>query len=285
MKISVIIPVFEEEEVIQELVQGCLALSSVSEVIVVDDGSGDLTGKKASDAGARVITHPYNMGNGAAVKTGLREAKGEIVVFMDGDGQHDPSLIPQLLEDINQHYMVVGSRKARDHSSLFRFSANSIYNLLARYVTKFKVQDLTSGFRAIRRKTALKFIYLLPNTFSYPATITLAFLRSGYSVKYISIPVYKRKGSPSKIRIFKDGSRFFIIILKITMLFSPLRIFLPFSIFLLSAGIGNYVYTYLRFHSFTNMSALLMTTSVLVFMLGLIAEQIAMLRMDRSENE
>jgi len=283
--ISIIIPVFNEEGNILGLIKGIRAnfIGKDYEIIVIDDGSTDETAKIAKDEGAGVIRHPYNIGNGAAIKTGIRNAKGEIIVLMDGDGQHDPSNIHNLLEYIDQYDMVVGARIKDSASSFSRRFANKIYNIFASYVTHFKIEDLTSGFRVVKREVALKFLYLLPNTFSYPTTLTLAFLKAGRSIKYVPIKTLKRRGK-SKIRPIHDGIRFLLIITKVTTLFSPFRIFLPVSGLLLWVGIGYYGYTYLAFHRFTNMSALLITTSILIFMLGLISEQIAQLRLDRTED-
>jgi len=255
------------------------------EVLVVDDASTDDTAKVAADAGARVVSHPYNLGNGAAVKSGIRAAEGNIVLMMDGDGQHRPEVIPEILENLEQFDLVVGARTSKSHAGVHRFAANTVYNWLASYVTKFRILDLTSGLRATKRATALRYLYLLPNTFSYPTTMTMAFLRSGLSLKYISIVALPRgKGSKSKIRLFSDGTRFFLIITKIATIFSPFRVFLPISAFLFLAGLGNYMFTFLTTHRFTNMSMLLFSTSVIIFMLGLVSEQISQLRMDRTES-
>lgn len=281
--ISIIIPVFNEEENISNLIRDIKAnFTSNYEILVIDDGSQDNTVKIAQELGVNIISHPYNIGNGAAIKTGIRNAKGEIVVLMDGDGQHNPADIPRLLEHIDKYDMVVGARTPDSHSSFSRRLANQIYNLFACYVTSFKIEDLTSGFRAIKREVALKFLYLLPNTFSYPATITLAFLKAGRSIKYVPIKIFPRKGK-SKIQPINDGIRFLLIITKIATVFSPFRVFLPASIFFFLLGFGYYGYTYFTFRRFTNMSALLITTSILIFMLGLISEQIAQIRLDRTE--
>jgi glycosyltransferase involved in cell wall biosynthesis len=281
--VSVVIPAYHEEDAIGKTVERILQILPEAEVIVVDDGSGDRTAEEAKRAGAYVWSHPYNIGNGAAVKTGIRMASRDKVVLMDGDGQHDPADLPRLLEAAEKYDMVVGARDPRTHANAFRRLANAAYNRLARYATKFPVKDLTSGYRVLDRETALRYLYLLPNTFSYPTTITLAFLRSGRSVCYVPIQAKKRKGK-SKIKPLKDGVRFFLIILKITTLFSPLRIFLPVSGSFFLMGVVNYAYTYWTAHRFTNMSALLFITSVLLFMLGLISEQITQLRYDRVEN-
>ncbi len=281
--VSVVIPAYHEEAAIAGTITRILNILPDAEVIVVDDGSRDSTAEEARKAGAYVWSHPYNMGNGAAVKTGIRMASRDKVVLMDGDGQHDPEDLPRLLEAARRYDMVVGARDPKTHANGFRRLANTAYNLLARYATKFPVKDLTSGYRVVDRDTVLRYLYLLPNTFSYPTTLTLAYLRSGRSVCYIPIRAQKRRGS-SKIKPLRDGTRFLLIILKITTLFSPLRIFLPISGSFFLLGLANYAYTYLTVHRFTNMSALLFITSVLLFMLGLISEQITQLRYDRVEN-
>ena len=249
-------------------------------MIVVDDGSTDGTGEIAGGKGARVIRHPYNIGNGAAVKSGIRTARGKWLVFMDGDGQHRPEDIPNLMAEAERYHMIVGARAKGSRLRFHRYIANLVYNAFASYVTHFKVMDLTSGFRVMRRRDALRFIDLLPNTFSYPSTMTLAFLRSGLTVRYVPIRTLYRSGE-SKIRLVTDGIRFLLIISKIATLFSPFRVFLPVSAFFFFTGIGYYLYTYLTEARFTNMSVFLLTTSVIIFMLGLVSEQIALLRMER----
>ncbi len=282
MKVSVVIPAYNEEAVIGETVRSIREMYPDFEVMVIDDGSTDGTALAARRAGAYVWSHPYNMGNGAAIKTGLRLVSGEKIVLMDGDGQHRPSDIDRLLRASESFDMVVGSRSKQGHASRARRFANMVYNGIARYATKFPIEDLTSGFRVVDRDTVVRYLYLLPNTFSYPTTLTMAYLRSGRTVHYVPIETRKRKGE-SKIRPLRDGSRFLLIILKITTLFSPLRIFLPVSLAFLFLGLSNYVYTYTTSGRFTNMSALLLTTAVMIFMMGLISEQITQLRYDRVE--
>jgi glycosyltransferase involved in cell wall biosynthesis len=210
----------------------------------------------------------------------MRAARGRLIVLMDGDGQHQPEDIPNLLAEAAKYHMVVGARAKGSKLRLHRYAANTIYNLLASYVTQFKVKDLTSGFRVLSRRDALRFIDLLPNTFSYPTTLTLAFLRSGLTLKYVPIQTLYRAGQ-SKISLVTDGVRFFLIIAKIATLFSPFRIFLPVSAFFFFTGFGYYLYTYITEHRFTNMGVFLLTTAVIVFMLGLVSEQIALLRMEQ----
>jgi glycosyltransferase involved in cell wall biosynthesis len=279
-KVSVIIPVFNEEQSVGKVVESVFdSLGEEVQVVVVDDGSTDGSAAAAREAGALVVQHPYNIGNGAAVKTGIRNSQGEVLVMMDADGQHRPEEIMELLRYIPAYDMVVGARGRGSQAGIHRSLANRIYNALATYVSSFKVPDLTSGFRAVKRECALRCIHLLPNGFSYPATITLALLKLGLSVKYVPINAPARKGK-SKISPARDGIRFFLIIIKIATLFSPLRIFLPVSIAFFILGLAYYIYTFLMYHRFTNMSVLLFITSVIIFMLGLVAEQVAQLRMD-----
>ena len=254
------------------------------EVLVVDDGSTDQTAAQAQAAGdqVQVIQHPYNLGNGAAIKTGIRHAQGDVLVLMDADGQHQPEDLLGLLEDCRRFDMVVGTRSRKDQAGWHRYVANSIYNQFASYVTGRQVGDLTSGFRAVKREVARRFIGLLPNGYSYPTTITLSLMRAGYSVSYMPIETQIRKGK-SKINPMRDGTKFLLVIMKICMLFAPLKIFLPVSLYLFLMGIGYYGYTFITQHRFTNMSMLLFTTSVMVFMMGLIAEQIAQIRFERTE--
>jgi glycosyltransferase involved in cell wall biosynthesis len=282
-QLSVLIPVFNEAENLGRLIGQIKGLElAATEIIVIDDGSIDDSADVAMAAGARVVRHPYNIGNGAAIKSGIRAAKGKLLLFMDGDGQHRPEDIATLLAESRTYNMVIGARAKGSKLRLHRYAANTFYNLLASYVTKFNVKDLTSGFRVLSRPDALRFIDLLPNTFSYPTTLTLAFLRSGLTVKYVPIQTLYRSGQ-SKISLISDGVRFLLIITKIATLFAPFRVFLPVSIFFCLSGITNYVYTYITEHRFTNMSVFLLTAAVIIFMLGLVSEQIALLRMERHQ--
>jgi glycosyltransferase involved in cell wall biosynthesis len=286
--VSVVIPAFNEAGIIQDTV-GRVTRAVADhrdvryEVIVVDDGSRDSTAEAARKAGARVISHPYNIGNGAAVKTGIRHARGDYVVCLDGDGQHRPEYIPIMVDRLDRYHMVVGARDRSGQASVGRAVANWIYNRFAAYITSFPIVDLTSGFRAMRADVVRRFLYLLPNTFSYPTTITLSLLRAGFSVHYLPMVTDARQGR-SKINPWEDGARFFMILVKIATLFAPLRIFLPLAAVIFSAGLGYYLYTFFTVHRFTNMGVLLMVLSFLMFSLGLISEQIAQLRFDRSED-
>jgi glycosyltransferase involved in cell wall biosynthesis len=284
-EISIIIPAYNEAQNIGDIVARIKVLYPNFEIIVINDGSTDDTGKVASDAGAIVYGHPYNIGNGAAIKSGIRIASGEILIFMDADGQHDPVEIEKLLEYFPEYEMVVGERPNGHQASRARAIGNWVYNRLASYVAKFPIKDLTSGFRAVKADIAHNFLYLLPNSYSYPTTLTLAVLRSGRSVKYVPINARKRKTGDSKINLFQDGIRFFLIITRICALYSPLRIFLPVSLFMSLLSLSYYCFTYFVWGRFTNMSALLFTTSILVFMMGLISEQISQMRFERSEGD
>jgi len=283
MKITVLLPAYNEEESIGGTIRKIKELYPDFEIMVVDDGSTDNTRQEALSAGANIWSHPYNIGNGAAIKKGLRYASGDWIVLMDADGQHDPADIAKLLENKDKYDMVVGARSKGSKTSLHRDLANSIYSSLASYVTKFKVEDLTSGFRLIKNDVVHKYIYLLPNTFSYPTTLTLAYLRSGLSVKYVPIQTKARKGK-SKIKLINDGMRFFLIITKIATLFSPFRIFLPVSLAFFMTGLLYYLFTYITTGRFTNMSALLLSSSIIIFMIGLVSEQISQMRYERVED-
>jgi glycosyltransferase involved in cell wall biosynthesis len=281
--VSVIIPAFNEAENLGGVLRRIAELYPDYEIIVVNDGSTDDTASVAKDCGAIVYSHPYNTGNGAAVKSGIRIASGDILVLMDGDGQHLPEDIEALVAPLPDYDMVVGARGKEHHASWSRALGNRVYNRFASYVAKFQVEDLTSGFRAIKADIARSLLYLLPNTYSYPTTITLGVLRSGRSVKYVAIRAEARKRGKSNIKLMRDGVRFFMIILKICALYSPLRIFLPVSAFLFCTGLFYYLYTYAVWGRFTNMSALLFTTSIIVFMMGLVSEQVCQMRFERSE--
>lgn len=283
MKISIILPAKNEAEGLARTLPAIAGVLPEAEVIVVDDGSTDETAAVARAAGARVLSSPYSMGNGAAIKRGARAASGEVLVFMDADGQHDPAHIPQLIEKLAEGYsMVVGARDASGQASFGRRLANGFYNRLASWMTGHRVMDLTSGFRAARAAQFREFIYMLPNGFSYPTTSTMAFFRSAYPIAYVPVPVDKRVGSGSHIRPLKDGIRFLLIIFKIATLYSPLKLFIPVALAFLLTGVGYYAYTFHMFGRFTNMSTLLLSASVIIFLIGLVSEQITSLVYSRS---
>ena len=275
--LSIILPARDEEAALLELLGVLRRLHPQAELLIVDDGSKDATAKMAVEGGARVVSHPYAMGNGAAVKSGARAASGQILVFIDADGQHNPADIARLLGKLEQGYdMVVGARTRGSQASLGRGFANGIYNLLASWMVGHRIRDLTSGFRAARAERFREFIHLLPNTFSYPTTSTMAFFRAGYAVAYVPIAALKRIGK-SHIRPLRDGVRFLLIIFKVATLYSPLKIFLPISVLFFVLGLAWYIYTFTATHHFTVMSALLFITSVIVFLIGLVSEQITTL--------
>lgn len=273
-KISVILPARNEAGSLRVLLPQILQLQQIDEVIVVNDASTDDTIEICQQYQVTVVDHVYQKGNGAAIKSGARKANGDILVFMDADSQHQVNDIPRLLEKIDAGFdMVVGARSAESQASFSRLCANSFYNWFATFMVGQKVDDLTSGFRAVKADIFKQFLYLLPNGFSYPSTITMAFFCSSYSVGYLQIKAMPRLGK-SHIKPFKDGVRFLLILFKISTLYSPLKVFLPISLFSFITGCGYYLYTYISTGRFTNMSALLFTTSIIVFLLGLIAEQI-----------
>jgi glycosyltransferase involved in cell wall biosynthesis len=276
-RISVILPAKNEAEGLRRTLPGLRALAADVEVIVVDDGSTDQTAAVAREHGATGLGSPYSMGNGAAIKRGARAARGELLVFLDADGQHDAELIPRLLERLDQGYdMVVGARGWDGQASVGRGMANGLYNRIATLMTGHLVADLTSGFRVVRAERFKEFLYLLPNGFSYPTTITMAFFRSAYPIAYEPIPVAPRLGR-SHIRPLRDGARFLIIILRIATLYSPLKLFAPAALLFFLLGLGNYAYTFATVGRFTNMSALLLSAAVIVFLIGLVSEQITSL--------
>ena len=271
--VSVVIPAYNEEEGIASVVAGVLAGGAWREVLVVDDGSTDRTAERAASAGARVVRHPYNKGNGAAVKTGVREAKGEVVLLMDADGQHDPADAERIVAPVGVHDMVIGARSARDQDFV-RALGNGVFKAVASWLTGRPIPDLTSGFRAARRDRMLEVLHLLPNGFSYPTTSCLAFLKAGHNVAFEPIRARPRV-SASKVKVTRDGVRFLLIIFKIVTLYSPLKVFFPLSAaaFLLGAVYGAW-----NVHAYGKIpmgAGLLIQLAVVVFLFGLISEQIA----------
>jgi glycosyltransferase involved in cell wall biosynthesis len=285
LAVSIILPAKNEAAALDDLLPRLRAAQPNAEIIVVNDGSTDATPEVCARYGARMLIHPYSMGNGAAIKTGARAARGRILVFMDADGQHREDDVAALLEKLDERYdMAVGARSWSSQASVHRGLANVMYNKLASWVVEKPVLDLTSGLRAARAAKFRKFLHLLPNGFSYPTTITMSFFRAGYTVGYVPITAQKRVGK-SHVRVLKDGMRFFVIIFKICTLYSPLKIFLPISAFFFLTGLGYYLYSFFTSHRFTNMSALLFVTAVLVFLIGLVSEQITLLMYKDSEFE
>jgi len=276
---SVVIPAFNEAASIGVVVRDLAAAAPWLEILVVDDGSTDETGAQAAAAGARVIRHPYNKGNGAAVKSGIRQSAGTFILIADADGQHRPADAARLVAQLDAYDLVIGARAGHTQASLPRRIGNSLLNALASYLTEQPIPDLTSGFRAARREYLLEFIHLLPNGFSTPTTTTLAFMRAGYSVRFEPVEAAQRSGV-SKIRLGADGFNFFLILLKVITIFSPMRIFAPISAaaFLLGAGYG--AWTIVTQAHVTNSSVLLILLSVVILLVGLVSEQISSLRIE-----
>lgn len=275
--LSIVIPARNEAAALAKLLPEVRRHVGEAEIIVVDDGSADGTRDVAAAAGARVISHPYPMGNGAAIKTGARAASGEVIVFMDGDGQHPAEDIPRLLERLDSGYdMAVGARVRDTHAGRHRAVANDLFSRFASWMVGQRIDDLTSGYRAVRARLFRQFLYLLPNGFSYPTTITMCFFRAGYGVAYVPFRALSRRGR-SHIRPLRDGVRFLLIIIKIGTLYSPQRLFLPVSAGFFLTGLAYYAYTFLTAHRFTNMSALLFISAILTFLIGIVSEQISAL--------
>ncbi len=274
-QLSIVIPARDEAAGLQTFLPHLVSAYPDAEIIVVDDGSQDNTADFCASHGVIVVSHPYAKGNGAAIKSGARRASADWILFMDGDGQHDVAAIATLLQRASEGFdMVVGARQGRsDQASIARWGANTLYNRIASWMVNHEIEDLTSGFRLVRRKKFLEFLYLLPNGFSYPTTTTMAFFRAGYSVTFVPISVTERIGR-SHINLWRDGVRFFLIIFKVGTLYSPLKIFFPIAAVLFSAGVANYAYTYMSTGRFTNMSAVFMLSAIIVFLFGLLSEQI-----------
>lgn len=278
--LSIIIPARNEAEALRDLLPGVQREAPDAEVIVIDDGSTDDTPAVCREAGVRTVRHPYAKGNGAAVKAGIRSAQGEILLFMDGDGQHAARDIPKLLARLREGYdMVVGARASRrNQAGPARWFANAFYNRFASLLVGHEVADLTSGFRVCRARAIRQFLDLLPNGFSYPTTSTMAFFRAGFSVGYVPVDVRQRGGlSKSHIRLGRDGARFLLIIFRVATLYSPLKLFVPISAAFFLGGLGYYAYTFVTAGRFTNGSGLLLTASILIFLIGLVSEQITQL--------
>ena len=280
--VSVLIPAYNEAAVIADVVSRVRAAARWHEVIVVDDGSRDGTAEHAAGAGAIVVRHPYNKGNGAAVKSGIRRATGEFVLVLDADGQHRPEDAQRLISPLGEYDLVIGARSSRTQATFLRRAGNALLNGLAGYLTGRPIPDLTSGFRCARRAALREFIHLLPNGFSTPTTTTLAFLKAGYNVLFVAVEAEPRVGK-SKIRLARDGFRFYLILLRIVTLFSPLRIFLPLSLAAFALGAGYAVWTIATQSHLTNSSVLLILFAVVVFLVGLVSEQIAALRFEARE--
>jgi glycosyltransferase involved in cell wall biosynthesis len=288
--ISVVIPAFNEGATISAVIQAVREQCPDAEIIVVDDASTDDTVAQAASAAAMVIQRPYNIGNGAGVKTGIRAASGEVILIIDGDGQHNPADIPLLLAHMDRYDMVIGTRDRSSQQNALRWLGNSALNRLGSYLMGMEMRDLTSGFRAMRRAAIREFLHLLPNQFSWPTTSALAFAKAGYHVRFEPITVAKRRSGQSTQKLFSNGVKFGLIILRIVSLFAPLRVYFPiamamFAFSLLSFLISFFITDPLRWH-IPNSTVGLFVGGVIVFMFGLLAEQIANLRLkgpDRDE--
>jgi len=279
---SIVVPAFNEERSVGPLVAALAAAARWHEILVVDDGSTDATAERARDAGATVVRHPYNKGNGAAVKSGIRAATGEHVLIIDGDGQHRAADAVRLVSHLGEYDLVIGARSSRTQATHARLIGNTVLNRLASHLTGREVPDLTSGFRAARRACLREFLHLLPNGFSTPTTTTLAFIKGGYNVRFEPVEAEQRVGA-SKIRLLRDGAKFFVIILKIVTIFSPMRVFAPVSAAAFLLGTTYGLWTVFTDHKIANGSVLLILFAVVVFLVGLVSEQIAALRFERSE--
>lgn len=279
---TVIVPAFNEAPAIGAFLTALALEGPWREILVVDDGSTDATCAEAERAGARVLRHPYNKGNGAAVKTGIRHATGDYVLIIDGDGQHAPTDAPRLVARLGEYDLVVGARSASTQASSTRLLGNSLLNGLASYLTGQPVPDLTSGFRAARRSCLREFLHLIPNGFSTPTTTTLAFIKAGYSVAFEPIDARPRTGQ-SKIKLGRDGVKFLLIVLRVITVFSPLRVFVPVSALAFALGIGYGLWTVASQSKIPNGAVLLLMFSVIVFLVGLVSEQIALLRLQGRE--
>jgi glycosyltransferase involved in cell wall biosynthesis len=277
--VSVIIPAYNEGRAIAQVVAAMAAAGRWREIIVIDDGSSDDTAARANDAGAIVVRHPYNKGNGAAVKSGIRRASGEFILIVDGDGQHRAADSQQLVSRLGEYDLVIGARSAETQATQMRRIGNAALNRFAGYLTSRHIPDLTSGFRAARREYLLEFLHLLPNGFSTPTTTTLAFIKGGYNVAFEPTDAGTRTGD-SKIRLAQDGTKFLMIILKIVTLFSPLRVFLPVAVLSFVLGVGYAIWTIATQSHITNSSVLLIVLAVMVFLVGLVSEQISALRFE-----
>ena len=276
--ITIVIPAYNEEKGIGNVLLNLKKLVSDYQLLVIDDGSTDNTFEIVKNSGVNVVCHKYNKGYGAALKTGLRNAKTSVVLYIDADGQHNPEDIDRIAEHIDEYDMVVGARTKKSTVSLLRRPGKKILSITANYLSGHQIPDLNSGFRAIKKNKAMEFMHILPNTFSFTTTITLAFLKSGYDVKYVPIQTIDRVGT-SKIKPFRDGFRFIMLIVRTITLFDPLKVFLPISIALFTIGMVYGLYTLISALNISDASVIMITASILIFFFGLLADQISSIRM------
>lgn len=278
-EVSIVIPAYNEGTAIFDVVTALACAAAWREIIVVDDGSHDETAARACEAGAVVVRHPYNKGNGAAVKSGIRSATGDYVLIIDGDGQHRPDDALNLVARLGEYDLVVGARSKETQATHARRFGNGALNSMASYLTGREIPDLTSGFRAARREHLREFIHLLPNGFSTPTTTTLAFIKAGYNVAFEPTEARPRVGA-SKIRLARDGAKFLMIILKVVTIFSPLRVFVPLAVATFALGAAYGIWNVTMYSRIPNGSVLLILFAVLVFLVGLVSEQISALRFE-----
>jgi glycosyltransferase involved in cell wall biosynthesis len=277
--VSIVIPAYNESASIGDVVGVLRSAGPWREIIVVDDGSTDDTGARATAAGATLVRNPYNMGNGASVKNGIRRSTGEYVLIVDADGQHPPEDALRIVSRLGEYDLVIGARSTETQATQARRAGNGALNWLASYLTGREIPDLTSGFRGARSSGLREFLHLLPNGFSTPTTTTLAFMKAGYAVAFEPIHARQREGQ-SKIRLARDGAKFLMIIFKIVTLFSPLRIFVPISLASFAVGASYMAWTIATQSHVTNSSVLLILFAVVVFLVGLVSEQISALRFE-----
>lgn len=275
-KISVIIPAYNEEQAIGNVIDELSRLSIIDEIIVVNDGSSDTTGEKAADRGATVIYHEVNSGYGASLKTGMINARNDIVAFFDADGQHDPEDLEAMIKHIDKYDMVSGSRRAGTHSPLWRKPGKMFIGVLANYLAGYKIPDLNCGLRLIKKQAIMPYLKLLPNKFSLSTTSLIFFIKDGLKVKFIPITARKRIGE-SSLRIH-HGLETVILVLRMITCFEPLKIFLPTSLFIFVVGFIYALSEFIMVGRFGATSLFLGISSLLVFFFGLISDQIANIR-------
>ncbi|MDZ7859562.1 MAG: glycosyltransferase family 2 protein [Candidatus Krumholzibacteriota bacterium] len=279
-KISIVIPAYNEEDGLVRALGGLMPMATDKgwEVIVVNDGSSDRTADVVLQHEAKLVSHPYNKGYGASLKTGIRNAAGQIIVIMDSDGQHDAADIEKLLIHMENYEMVVG---ARSKDVLIRAPGKKLLSIVANFLTGIKIPDLNSGFRAFYKDTVKSFMHFCPNGFSFSTTITLAFLREGFGVKYIPIEAEARVGRTSSVKFFRDGYKAFLLIIRVIVLFNPLKVFVPASLGLFFLGVLFTLYGIIAFGRAPNTGILIILSSVILFFMGILADQVSSIRRER----
>lgn len=283
--VTIAMPAYNEGHAIAGVIAAVQAQVPGAEVLVIDDASSDDTAATARAAGARVISQPYNKGNGAAIKTAIRNCRGDVLLIIDADGQHDPADIPRLLQHMDRYDMVVSVRSQESHASRTRSVGNRLLARFASYVAQMEFADLTSGFRAMRTDVIREFVHLLPNRYSWPTTSLLCFAKAGYSIRFVPIAALRRTGGRSQQKLFRNGFKFMTIILRIVMLFSPLRVFFPVSVVMFGLSLLAYLASVFfgtgGWLKIPNATSTLFTGAIVIFMFGLLAEQIVALGLGR----